>query len=96
MVMPIHPQTGGRDRGGATRQPSTPEKPLRGGPGQATQRDLFSFHRSPAAERSPAVNTAETEWEATRRTVAWRKALLDKAKAEYEEAVQLERQKFKT
>ncbi|KAG9043091.1 hypothetical protein FS837_010045 [Tulasnella sp. UAMH 9824] len=81
---------------GLSSQPSTPAKPLRGASGQTTQRDLFSFPRSPAAERSPAVNTAETEWEAARRTVAWRKALLEKAQAEYDEAVRLERQKFKT
>ncbi|KIO29877.1 hypothetical protein M407DRAFT_242411 [Tulasnella calospora MUT 4182] len=80
---------------GLNSQPSTPAKPLRGGSGQPAQRDLFSFPRSPAAERIPAVNTAETEWEAARRTVAWRKALLEKAQAEYDEAVRLERQKFK-
>lgn len=51
--------------------------------------------RSPAAERIPAVNTAETEWEAARRAVAWRKTVLEQAQAEYDESVRAEREKFK-
>lgn len=50
--------------------------------------------RSPAAERIPAVNTAETEWEAARRAVAWRKTLLEQAQAEYDESVRVERERF--
>ncbi|KAG8902671.1 hypothetical protein FRC01_009514 [Tulasnella sp. 417] len=51
--------------------------------------------RSPAAEQIPVVNIAETEWEAARHAVAWRKELLEKAQAEYDEAVRAEIQKFK-
>lgn len=51
--------------------------------------------RSPAAKRIPAVDTAETEWEAARRTVAQKIELLQRVQAECDEAVRLERQKFK-
>ncbi|KAG8907328.1 hypothetical protein FRC01_007725 [Tulasnella sp. 417] len=81
---------------GLNSQPGTPAAdPLRGGPERPTQPGLLSFPRSPAAERIPVVNIAETDWEAARRAVAWRKTLLEKAQAEYDEAVKTEKQKFK-
>ncbi|KAG9043090.1 hypothetical protein FS837_010044 [Tulasnella sp. UAMH 9824] len=51
--------------------------------------------QSPAAKRIPAVDTAETNWEAARRAVAQKMELLAKVQAECDEAVRLERQAFK-
>ncbi|KAG9000832.1 hypothetical protein FRB90_011728 [Tulasnella sp. 427] len=51
--------------------------------------------RSPAAERIPAVHTAETEWEGALRAVAWKKTRLQQAQDEYNNAVRVEREKFK-
>lgn len=81
---------------GLSSRPTTPARPLAGRfTGQPTTGDLVNFPRSPAAERIPAVNTAETEWEAARRAVAWRKTVLEQAQAEYDESVRAEREKFK-
>lgn len=81
---------------GLSSRPTTPARPLAGRfSGQPTTGDLVNFPRSPAAERIPAVNTAETEWEAARRAVAWRKTVLEQAQAEYDESVRAEREKFK-
>ncbi|KAG9005937.1 hypothetical protein FRB90_010122 [Tulasnella sp. 427] len=72
---------------GLNSQPTTPAKSAASGLfGTPVRSKPIDFLRSPAAERIPAVNIAETEWDAALRTVAWRKTLLQQAQEEYDKA----------